>query len=112
MEKKLGTKETQEMLTFLFGVGKLIKQAKENDGKFSVTDAPLVMALLPSVGPAIGHAEDIIAELKDIDDAELDALAKTIGVGVGELFNKEKLVEQVVKGLEVAKALLAFVHVL
>jgi len=110
-EKLLGVKETKEMLVFLFTLGKVAKEAKENDGKITYLDAVLLMKVLPSLGPAIDKADDIVAEIKDIDGDELNELATLVGVELGGLA-KEKLVSQVIAGLEVAKSLLAFIKTL
>lgn len=110
--KKLGIKETKEMLVFLFTLGKAVKEAKENDGKIDYMDAMLLMKVLPSMGPALDNAGDIVAEIKDIDGEEADELITYIGQEVGLVIGKEQLVAQIIAGLEVVKSLNNFIKLL
>ena len=111
-EKKMGIKNTKEMLVFLFVLGKAVKEAKENDGEISYMDAMLLMKVLPVMGPAVEDAGKIIDEVKDLDKEEADELVSYIGKEVGEIISKEKLVDQVVAGLKVAQAINEFVKLL
>ncbi len=104
-EKKLGIKETKEMLVFLFMLAKIAKEAKENDGKITYMDTMLFMKVLPSFGPAMEDADIIIAEVKDIDGDEADELITYIGTEVGMVVGKEMLIKQIIAGLEVAKSI-------
>lgn len=109
---KIGIKETKEMLVFLFMLGKVVKESKENDGKIDYMDAMLLMKILPSMGPAIEDAGKIVEEIKDIDGDEANELIAYLGTEVGLVVGKEQLVIQIVAGLEVAKSLNNFIKVL
>jgi len=107
-----GIKDTKELLVFLFLLGAVAKEAKENDGKINYMDAILLMKLMPSVGPALDGIDQIPSELKDLDQVELDELAVTVAEEIKKVISKESLITQIVAGLELAKALHAFVKTL
>lgn len=111
MEAK-SIKETKELLVFLFTLGKVAKEAKENDGKFSYLDTVLLMKLLPQVGPALEGIDQVPAEMKDLDSMEVGELTALIGAEIVGVTTKEKLIAQITAGLELAKALHAFVKTL
>lgn len=109
--KKYGVKETKEMLVFAFKLGGVIKEAHDNDGKYSYADLIFLPKLAPSFVSAADHADAIGKEIQDIDGEELNELALTVGAEIGVL-GKEKLIAQVMAGLEVVKSLHAFVKLL
>ena len=108
--KKIGIKESKEMLVFLFMLAKVAKEAKENDGKITYMDSVLLMKVVPSLGPAIENADLILAEIKDLDDAEINELINFLAIEVGGVFTEEKLIGQIIAGLNVAKSLNAFIQ--
>ena len=103
---------TKEVMAFLFAIGKVVKEAKQNDGKINVMDAALLMKVIPYVGPAFEDIADVVPEMKDLNQAEIDELVAYITKQVGEVIGKEKLLEQVTSGLEAVKALAKFVKTL
>lgn len=105
---KVGIKETSEVLVFAFKFGSVIKEAKENDGKFSYLDFILLAKLSPSFMTAINGIDQVILEVKDIDGEELNQLAVIVGANIS-LIGKEKLVAQVIAGLNMIKSIQAFV---
>lgn len=112
-EKKLGIKDSKEMLLFLFMFGKVVKEAKENDGKIDYMDAMLLMKLMPLLGPAFDGASNIAAEIKDIDDAEAAEMIEYLGEEAkAVLGDKAELIAKIIAGLEVAKSINSFVKLL
>ena len=103
---KVGIKESKEMLVFLFMLGKVMKEAKENDGKIDYMDAMLLMKLMPLMGPAFEGVSEIMEEIKDIDAAEADELIKYLAEETGSILEgKEDLIAKIISGLEVAKSI-------
>jgi len=111
-EVKKGTKNTEEVLALVFGLGKVLKQAKKNDGKFSSADLVLLTQLFPHFGPAFDEVGEVPAELKDLDTEEVKRLLTVSAAHLGDAVDSEELMEKVEKGLAAALALLAFVKVL
>ena len=109
---KHGTKDTEEVLQLVFGLGKVLKQAKANDGKFSSNDLMLLTQLFPHFGPAFDEIGDVPKELKDLDSEEAKRLLTVSAAHLGDAFDSEELAEKVEKGLAAAIALLNFVKVL
>lgn len=106
---KLDVKETKEVLLLAFGLGKVIKEAKTNDGKFTGNDLMLLGAVYPKFGPALDGIDKVPAELKDIDLEEAKELQDLVIKEFGELIDQAKLVEQINLGLKAVIALVAFV---
>lgn len=69
----MGVKETGELVVWLAKAGSAVGQSIE-DGKVDWTDAPKLLALLPSAPSAFLGAAQIPAELKDMDAAEASML--------------------------------------
>jgi len=109
--KLYGIKETSEVLVFAFKFGSVVKEAKENDGKFSYFDLILLSKVAPSFVAAMDNVDDVIKEMKDIDGEELNQLASIVGANIS-ILGKEKLVSQVIAGLNMIKGIHAFVETL
>jgi hypothetical protein len=105
----LGTKDTEEAMKLGFAVAKVVKQAKENDGKFSSADLMLLTQLFPHFGPAFEGLDKIPAELKDLDEAEVKHLLNVAAAHLGGVLGKEELVRKVEKALKVALAIVDLV---
>lgn len=112
VKQPLTIKETKELLVFLFQLGSVVKEAKENDGKVTYMDSVLLMKLLPTVGPAIEGIDQVDDEIKDLDATEVDQLVAYIGEETGKIIAKEHAVAQILAGLQLGKALYAFVKTL
>lgn len=111
-QKTFDVHNTKEVLAFIFALGKIVKEAKENDGKITVMDAALLMKLIPYIGPAFDEIDVVIPEVKDLSPAEVDELIAYLTKQTGELVGKEKLLEQITAGLECVKAIAKFVKTL
>lgn len=105
----LGTKETEEAMKLGFAVAKVIKEAKENDGKISSNDLILLTQLFPHFGPAFEGMDKIGAEIKDLDDAEIKHLLTVAASHLGGVLEKEELVRKIEKSLKVALAIVDLV---
>jgi len=106
---QLGTKETEEAMKLGFAVAKVLKQAKANDGKISSNDLMLLTNLFPHFGPAFEGIDQVPAELKDLDEAEVKRLLTVASAHLGEVLDKEELVRKVEKALKVALAIVDLV---
>lgn len=73
VEGKVGIKETKEVLKFGILAKDVIVAAKA-DGKINLGDLGLVLPLVGPLNGAIEGAEQIPAELADLDAAEFDEL--------------------------------------
>ena len=107
VEKKLDMKETKEMVKLLFTGMKVVKEANA-DGEINMADFPLMMKVIPEITPAIQGADKIIDEIKDMDEAEANDLLNYVATEVGMVVEKEKLVEQIIAGIEFLRAGYAF----
>ena len=111
-EEKMGVKESKDMLALAFSLGKVIKEAKANDGKVDAKDLMLLMQIIPTLGPAIEGMDKIPAEIKDIDVEEAKELLVYAGEQVGEMFSEEELVKKINAGLEVGLSVAKLIAVL
>lgn len=75
---KIGTKELEELLEFVFDVADAIKASVEDDGKVSLKDAPKFLKPLLNSASAFGGIHKIPAEIADLDDNELSGLLDVI----------------------------------
>lgn len=108
MESKFGTKNTEEVLVFLFSLGNAVKLAKGNDGKIDINDATFLLPVIPTLAPALAEIESVKDELADLEHEELERLAKVVAMRVGQLIGKEEMLVKIEKGLAVALALIDF----
>lgn len=69
----LGTKETQEMLDFVLGLGNALGKSLV-DGKVGIGDVHNFVAPLMTAGNAFNNAVGIPAELRDLSAVEKEAL--------------------------------------
>jgi len=80
MEAKVGIKESMELLEGVKALG-VHGKALLKDGKISVADLPLVMALVADaqkIVDAVQGVEGVLPEMKDIDEAEAKALVEKV----------------------------------
>jgi len=70
-----GIKETKEVLSFVFSLGKATASAVE-DGDIGWSDAMKFIDPLKRLGPAIENIEDVLVELQDLDDEEFAELVQ------------------------------------
>lgn len=75
---KIGTRELEELLEFVFDVTDSIKASIEDDGKVTLKDAPKFLKPLLNSGKAFGGIQQIPAEIADLDDEELEYLIGVI----------------------------------
>lgn len=107
-----GVKETKEMLQLAFGMAKIVREAKANDGMFSSADLVLLTQLFPLFTPALDGASLIVKELKDLDQDEINDLLKFTASNLGGVFDSKEMVAKVEAGLELALAISKMVRVL
>lgn len=76
-EEKKTIKETLEMGNLVVSTLERAAQAKQNDGKISAAEAmAIAVAQVPDAIRAFAGSTDIVAELKDLDDSEKQAVAE------------------------------------
>ena len=109
MENSLDIKNSKEVLIFAFSLGMTIKEAKKNDGKIDMLDMPLLMSVIPTIGPAFEDISIVPKELKDLSIAEAQELQDIIIEKFGALVEKEKLVDQINLGLKAVISIYEFV---
>lgn len=78
-EGKTDIKNTLEVVDLVIAVVDVGIEA-EKDGKIDVKDLPLLMTLIPKLGPAFDDVDQIPKEFKDLDAGEADALVERIAV--------------------------------
>ena len=105
---KYGIQNTKEVLDLFFTGVLTGKAAKANDGKIDMNDLPLLMGLIPKIGPAFNDINLIPAELKDLDANEAAELQAFILGKFGQVLNKEDIVEQINLGLNAVVAIHKF----
>ena len=110
--EKVGIENLKEALKFCFALGKAIKEAKENDGKFDVMDIGLAMKIIPLISPAIDDASKIADELKDLSLEELKEVKDMLSEEFDELISNDKLIDQLTSGIEVVVSIYKFVKTL
>jgi len=111
MSEKKGLKETKEVLDLGFALGGAVKQGLA-DGKLGLEDMGLLVALIPSLGPAFDGIGDVPAELKDLDSDEAKELLEYAGAKLGAVFSDEELLLKINAGLEVGLAVAKLIKVL
>lgn len=97
---KLGVENIKEVMLLGFGFGKMLKTAKENDGEINLSDAPLLVMIVPTLGPAIDEIDQVIPEFKDMDAEEAKYLMEEAKKELGDTLSDEELIEKIVAGLE------------
>lgn len=97
----VGVKNVLEVVNFAIALEKAISQAKA-DGKIGIEDAALLFPVVPLLAPAIDEIDQIPAELKDLDEAELEQLVAE----VSKIFGGESKPAVILK----IKACLKFAH--
>lgn len=85
------------MLKLLFGLGKAFVKANENG--LGADDLVLLVPLMNDIGPAIDGADDILLEMKDLDEAEVKELAEIAKSELGEIFDDAALMIKIEKGI-------------
>jgi hypothetical protein len=106
MEAKLGIKETKEAVDLVLAVAKIVVEATK-DGKVDAQDLGLLIALIPVVQPAVEGANQIAAELKDLEVAEATELAAHVAAKLALPTEKAQAVAQA--ALKAAVAVFALV---
>jgi hypothetical protein len=107
---ELGIKNSKEVLRFAFALGNAVKQAKANDGKIDIMDLPLLMQVIPLMGPAFEDINQVPKELKDLSVEEGKELQDMIVSEFGALIQKEKLVEQINLGFKAMLSVYEFIR--
>lgn len=74
MGEKLGIQETKDVLALVLDAANIVGEAKKNDGKIDITDAALLIKLVPELAPAFAGITAVPAELGDLDEAEATEL--------------------------------------
>jgi len=109
MENKYGIKETKEMLQFIFAIVKIVVEAKRNDGVIGPSDLALLINLFPHIGPAFDGIQEIVNELKDLDEAEIKELITFSAAHLGSAFTGGNLEDIINKSLTAAIAIVDLV---
>jgi hypothetical protein len=103
-----GIKNTLELFDLGLAVAKAGKEAMA-DGKVNLFDVGVLLPLFPKVAPALADAEQVAAELKDLDEsetAELLAYAKTkLPEVIDDADLRRKVVVYLKAGLAIAEAI-------
>ena len=79
-----GIKETTEMVNLIVALTVLIKNASA-DGKVDAADLTLLIGVLPHLNGAISGINEIPAELKDLQQEEVEAISESVGAIIGDL---------------------------
>ena len=100
----VGIKELKELVKFGLKLGEALGKALE-DGKINLVDALKFLPVLKDLKIALEGASEIPAELKDLDEAELQELK----VFIKDEFNlpDDALEAKIEMGLEVAVSLIS-----
>lgn len=110
-EQIIGTPEIDQLVDLVVAGYKAV-QAARADGKIDVSDAGLLLTLIPLIGPAVVGLEKAPAELMDLTTEEgLALLARASGI-LGEQPEKVKeiaegVIQMVAGGIKVYKAVLS-----
>ena len=112
MEQKYGIQETKELLVLFFKTASVLKEAKENDGKIDFNDAPLLLSIVPVMGPALNKMGEIPKEFGELSVEEMEELCEMVIAELGGIIEKEQLMLQITKGLKAVKAIYEFVQTL
>ena len=80
-EELKGIKETKEAVDLGLGLAKALKAAKA-DGKIDVADIAHLIPLLSVASTAVDGADQVVAELKDLSEAEAAELITHIMTGL------------------------------
>lgn len=108
--EKMDIKNSKEMLNLIFGLGFAIKKSLE-DG-IDVSDTVNLIPVISQVGPAFDDAGMIVAEMKDLDEEEVEELVALAKSKIGEIIDEEELLEKIELGMKAALAVYEFVSVL
>ena len=104
--KKVGIQNTKELIQLGAAAAKVVREAKQNDGMYSVNDLPLLMQMFPVMGPALDDVSEVPKELKDIDAEELKELLSFGAAHIGGAYSDSpELLEKVEAALSVGLAL-------
>lgn len=79
-----GIKNTQEVITLAVALGLAINGARE-DGDINAGDVGRLIAVVPTVAPALSDIDKIPAELRDLDSAELEVIKNQVISAVGRI---------------------------
>jgi len=116
-----GIKETKELLRFVFSLANAVKQSMA-DGSLTLWDAKNFVEPLSLLVDAVDNLDQILPELKDLDDQEISEL---VGFVMNELGVEIKIPnipnppeelevakEQVLQALDTGKAVLQMVNLI
>ena len=73
-----GIKETKEMLGFILALSNALAQSMEDNGKLDLADVLKFLPALNSASVAMEDSGKIMAELKDLDEAEVIELNRFV----------------------------------
>lgn len=109
---KFNVKNTEEVIALGLGLAKVLRTAKQNDGRIDAGDLGLLVNLFPLLGPAVEDLSLVDDELKDLDSAEAKRLLQFVAshvAGVVEDEDKKKIIE---KSIEAVAAISELVFLL
>lgn len=112
MENKIGVKETKEVLALGFALGKAGKAAYA-DKKIGFEDLAHLMAIFPSLQPAMEGMNLVPSEIKDLDSEEGKEILLFAGKELAGMFSSDaELVVKINAALEAGLAIVKLINVL
>lgn len=81
---KTGIRNTTEIIALAAALGIAVRNA-QSDGKVNASDIGELIAVVPRIAPAIEGADEIPAELRDLDPAEAEQLKQQVVTAVGSI---------------------------
>ena len=108
----LGIKNIKEVMMFGFATAKMIKAAKEDDGKIDANDLTKLIMIVPTLGPAVSDIDQVLPEFKDLDANEAEELKVMARKELGDVISDEKLVVKIEAALEWSVATVKLVQAL
>ena len=116
-----GIKETKELLRFVFSLTNAIKESF-SDGDLDFWDVKNFVEPLSMLGDAIDNIDEVLPELKDLDENEISELVSYvldelgIQINVPDIPDAPPQVEvarqQVIQALDTGKAVLQMVNLI
>lgn len=99
----VGIKETKELLDFVLSFTQAM-QLSLDDGELSWSDTMKFIEPLRKLGPALDDIDDVVAELRDMDEIEFMELVNHVQEHFGiEDQVEEKIEAAVTTGVEIMK---------
>lgn len=89
MSNEIGIQNTLEVIELGIALGGAFRSAKADDGSISAADIAHLIAVVPKVSPAVSGIGEIPAELKDLDDAEVEQIIGHVQELVGTVSSEK-----------------------